>query len=129
LMEQGLALRVAQGHIDVSIDRAFLAIACLRLGDIEAADRYSLEAVEYLARAPQVENPQQVWFARAQVLRAQGRIAEAATALESAVECLHRSEQQLPPQYRERYRSVFSFNRAILYAWDSGVWPEPPMLV
>jgi DNA-binding SARP family transcriptional activator len=129
LMEQGLALRVAQGHIDVSVDRAFLAIACLRLGDIEAADRYSLEAVEYLARAPQVENPQQVWFARAQVLRAQGRIAEAATALESAVECLHRSEQQLPPQYRERYRSVFSFNRAILHAFDSGVWPEPPMLV
>jgi DNA-binding SARP family transcriptional activator/predicted ATPase len=128
-MEQGLALRVAQGHIDVSVDRAFLAIACLRLGDIEAADRYSLEAVEYLARAPQVENPQQVWFARAQVLRAQGLITEANNALQSAVECLYRSEQQLPPPYRERYRSVFSFNRAILHAFDSGVWPEPPMLV
>lgn len=129
LMEQGLALRVAQGHIDVSIDRAFLAMVHLRLGDIEAAEGHSLEAVADLAHAPQAENPQQVWFARAQVLRAQGRIAEADTALESAVECLHRSEQQLPPLYRERYRSVFSFNRAILQAWDSGVWPEPPMLV
>jgi len=49
--------------------------------------------------------------------------------LQSAVECLYRSEQQLPPQYRERYRSVFSFNRAIVHAFDSGVWPEPPMLV
>lgn len=129
LMEQGLALRAAQGHVDVSVDRAFLAIACLRLGDTEAAERYSLEAVEDLARSPQVENPQQVWFARAQILRAQGRIAEAAVALESAVESLRRSEQQLPPQYRERYCAVFAFNHAILQACNNGIWPEPPMLV
>ncbi|WP_448337999.1 tetratricopeptide repeat protein [Chloroflexus aurantiacus] len=129
MMEQGLALRAEQGHLDVSIDRAFLAMACLHLGDIEAADRHSLDAVEDLIRVPQVENPQQIWFARAQILRAQGRMTEAVAALKSAVECLQRSAHQLPAQYQEQYRTVFTFNRAILRAYDNNVWPDPPMLV
>ncbi len=128
-MEQGLALREAQGHIDVSIDRAFLAIACLRQGDFEAADVQSARALDDLQRAPQVENPQQVWFARAQTLRALGRLDEARDALASAVDCLRRAEQQQPPPQRERYCAAFAFNRAILRAAAEDIWPDPPMLV
>lgn len=127
-MEQGLALRAAQGHLDTSIDRAFLAIACLRLGDLAAADAYSTQALADLERMPQVENPQQVWFARAQVLRTLGRAAESRAALEHAVAHLRRAEAALPDFQRERYRSAFAFNRAILRAADEDLWPDPPAL-
>lgn len=128
-MEQGLALREAQGHIDVSIDRAFLAIACLRQGDFDAADAQSARALDDLQRVPQVENPQQVWFARAQTLHAQGRLDEARDALAAAVDCLRRAEQQQPPPQRGRYLTAFAFNRAILRAAAEDIWPDPPMLV
>ncbi|MGB9754937.1 MAG: SARP family transcriptional regulator [Roseiflexus castenholzii] len=129
VMEQGLALREAQGHIDVSIDRAFLSIACLRQGDIDAADAQSARALDDLKRMPHVENPQQVWFARAQTLYIQGRLDEARDALASAVDCLRHAEQQQPPSRRERYLTAFAFNRAILRAAAEDIWPDPPMLV
>ncbi|MCS7061117.1 MAG: SARP family transcriptional regulator, partial [Anaerolineae bacterium] len=129
LMEQGLALRTAQGHLDVSIDRAFLAIACLRMGDLPAADAYSAQAVADVQRMPQVENPQQVWFARAQVLHALGRSEEARAALLEAVAHLRRIEHVLPRLQRQRYLSAFPFNRAILRAEAESVWPDPASLV
>lgn len=129
LMEQGLAMRASQGHIDASIDRAFLAIACLRLGDLPAADAHSAQALAEAERLPQVENPQQVWFARAQVLRALGRPAEAQAMLDAAVAHLRRIEQGLPEAQRERFCHAFPFNRAILRAHQEGAWPDPPALV
>ncbi|MDW8350935.1 MAG: tetratricopeptide repeat protein [Anaerolineae bacterium] len=128
VMEQGLALRAAQGHLDASIDRAFLAIACLRLGDLAAAEAHSAQAVADLERIPQVENPQQIWFARAQVLRALGRPDEARAALDEAVACLRRVEAALPAAQRERYCAAFAFNRAILRACAENDWPDPPAL-
>jgi hypothetical protein len=128
-MEQGLAMRASQGHIDASIDRAFLAIACLQLGDLPAADAQSAQAVAEAERRPQIENPQQVWFARAQVLRALGCPAEAQAALEAALSHLRRVEQGLPEAQRERFCQAFPFNLAILRAHRDGVWPDPPALV
>ncbi len=128
-MEQGLALRASQGHLDASIDRAFLAIACLRLGDLASAEAHSAQAVADAERMPQAENPQQVWFARAQVLRALGRPAEARAALSEAVACLRRLQEALPPEQRERYCSAFTFNQAILRADAEDLWPNPPALV
>ncbi len=129
LMEAGLDLRAAQGHLDASVDRAFLAIACLRHGDLDAAAMHSARAVEDIQRVPQVEHPQQVWFARAQVLRCQGRLAEARAALATAVDCLHQFENQLPAPHRAHYRAAFFFNQALLRAWTNDVWPDPPALV
>ncbi|MDW8292864.1 MAG: tetratricopeptide repeat protein [Anaerolineae bacterium] len=128
-MEEGLALRAAQGHLDTSIDRAFLAIACLRLSDFAAADAHSAHAVADLSRLPQAENPQQVWFARAQVLHALGRFEEAQAALQEAVALLQRVESSLPVEQRQRFRTAFPFNRAIMRAHTEGIWPNPPMLV
>ncbi len=128
LMEFGLELRVAQGHLDASVDRAFLAIACLRHGDLDAAAMHSARAVEDIQRVPQVEHPQQVWFARAQVLRCQKRLAEARAALATAVDGLHQFENQLPAPHRAHYRAAFFFNRALLRAWTNDVWPDPPAL-
>ncbi len=128
-MEQGLALRSAQGHLDVSIDRAFLSIACLRLGDLCSADSYSAQAIADLERMPQVENPQQVWFARAQVLRAIDQAGgESRAALAQAVAHLQQVEAALPETQREHYRSAFAFNRAILRAFNENTWPDPPSL-
>ncbi len=128
-MEQGLALRSAQGHLDVSVDRAFLAIACLRLGDLPAADAHSAQAIADAQRLPNVENPQQIWFARAQVLRALGRTDEARAALDKATNSLRRLKDALPPEQHERYLSAFAFNRAILRAGAEDIWPDPPALV
>lgn len=127
-MEQGLTLRLQQEHLDVSIDRAFLAIACLRLGDHTAADMQSAQALNDLARAPHVEHPQQVWFARAQVLRALGRYDEAQHALNTAIDHLRRDQQQLPPALQERFLAAFAFNSAILRAHAANIWPDPPAL-
>ncbi|GIV85786.1 MAG: SARP family transcriptional regulator [Candidatus Roseilinea sp.] len=128
-MEQGLALRSAQGHLDVSIDRAFLAIACLRLGDLPSADAHSAQAIADLERMPHVENPQQVWFARAQVLRASDQAGgESRAALAQAVAHLQQVEAALPETQREHYRSAFAFNRAILRAFNENIWPDPPSL-
>ena len=129
LMEEGLALRQAQGQIDISIDRAFLAIACLRLGDLEAAEAHSAQAVADLQRLPQVEHPQQVWFARAQVLRARGDEAGAAAALRTALDLLAQTEATLPMPWREAYRATFAFNAAMLRAHHDNQWPDPPALV
>lgn len=129
LMEAGLALRATQGHLDVSIDRAFLAIVCLRLGDIDAAEQHSAQALVDVQRTPQIEHPQQVWFARAQVLRQQGKHDEARAVLAIAVDCLHQVESQLPATQRQHYRTVFFFNRALLEAWLLQIWPDPPALI
>jgi len=129
LMEEGLALRQAQGQIDISIDRAFLAIACLRLGDLEAAEAHSAQAVADLQRLPQVEHPQQVWFARAQVLRARGDEAGTAAALRTALDLLAQTEATLPMPWREAYRATFAFNAAMLRAHHNNQWPDPPALV
>ncbi len=128
-MEQGMTLRSAQGHLDMSIDRAFLSIACLRLGDLPAADAHSAQAIADAQRLPNVENPQQIWFARAQVLRALGQPDEARGALGEAVACLRRLQEALLPDQRERYLSAFAFNRAILRAGAEDIWPDPPALV
>lgn len=129
LMEAGLELRAAQGHLDVSVDRAFLAMACLRQGDLDAAAMHGARAVEDIQRMPQVEHPQQVWFARAQILRQQDRLDEARAALATAVDFLHQFESQLPSTQHQRYRESFFFNRALLEAWSQNVWPDPPSLV
>ncbi len=128
-MEQGLELRAQQGLLDMSIDRAFLAIACLRLGDDVAADAHSAQAIHDLARAPAVEHPQQIWFARAQVLRALGRDDEAHAALQTAGDAVQREQSQLPPALHDRFLTAFAFNRAIIQAQTANRWPDPPALV
>ncbi|OAN36318.1 SARP family transcriptional regulator [Chloroflexus islandicus] len=127
-MEQGLTLRAMQGLLDMSIDRAFLAIACLRLGDNAAADMHSAQAVRDLEQAPAVEHPQQIWFARAQVLRALGRYDEAQSALQMAMNDLQREQHQLPPALHDRFLTAFTFNQAILNAHTADIWPDPPAL-
>ncbi|MDW8394693.1 MAG: tetratricopeptide repeat protein [Anaerolineae bacterium] len=127
-MEQGLALREALGHVDISVDCAFLAVACLRLGDLECAEAYSARGVSVLEQIPQAENPQQVWFARAQVLRAQGRHEEASSALERAAALLQHLQRLLTPRQAATYQSAFPFNTAILRALQQDLWPDPPAI-
>ena len=130
-IEQGLALRRQLNDVDICVDIASLAIVCLRAGDLAEADRLSDQAVTEVKAHPEgVDHPHQVFFARAQVLRALKRTDKAQASLAQARDRLEQVLATFPsPADRERYLQAFVFNRNLLAALKDNRWPDPPRLV
>jgi tetratricopeptide (TPR) repeat protein len=129
MLDQGLAIRQTLGHVDVCATLAYLALACLRLNDLESAEALSRQAVEQLDTTGGVEHPQQVFFARAQVLQLLGRTDEAQQALDHAHQLLQQVLDSLATlDEQQRYVRAFTFNRDLMAAFQKDQWPIPPRL-
>ncbi|NJP08032.1 MAG: tetratricopeptide repeat protein [Chloroflexaceae bacterium] len=132
LLTRALAIRDPLEYVDGCVNLAYLALASVRAGHHQQADQLSAQALLALEEQQQsgVEHPQQVVFARAQILHALGREAEAQAMLQQAHQCLQRMVAALPtPQEQQHYLSAFRFNQQLLLALHQGLWPDPPQLM
>lgn len=129
MLERGLALRQDMGHIDICATQAYLALAYLRAGDLQRADTLSQQAAADLDMGGGIEHPQQVLFARAQVVRSLGHTEEAQVILEHANRLLLQVLASLAtPEEQQRYLHAFPFNRNLHAALQHNTWPQPPCL-
>jgi DNA-binding SARP family transcriptional activator/Flp pilus assembly protein TadD/DNA polymerase III delta prime subunit len=125
-----LALAQDQPSRERIITHIWLALACVRTGDLAEADQLSSLAVEDLSNSRPMFHPQLVHFVRAQVLRALGDLPGAHAALAAAVEGLeHDLAIQPSAAARKRYLHSMRYNLLIRRAAQHDCWPEKATLI
>ncbi len=121
--KQALELR-PETDIGRALDLLYLGLVSLDLGDGQAANAYSLEAVGLLEAGSLVEHPQQVYAARAYILYCTGNPEDARAALARAQAQLEEVLQRIGDvKDRKRYSANHTFH-AFISAAAQGYWND-----
>ncbi|MBN1485809.1 MAG: AAA family ATPase [Chloroflexia bacterium] len=130
--EQALYVTEAnQQSIDWTIQQAYLALACLELGQLEEADRRSEQAIAKLEELGEpVSRSSDVYFARYQVLRVVAGESAARPYLEQAHQHLLDMANKIDdPELRHSFLEHVPLHRKIVTTYDSGRLPPTQVQV